>query len=353
MTLLAGLAFVVGAAPSRAATMSFGSPLSVPATQDTARNLNYHPAAGPAHDGSDTALWNVALASGMPTAPADGQILSIRLEGCAQPARGGPAPLTQIHFQDLVPRGGGAVQVNVTTQPFDIPVCGRDGASGSTVTTYQPTNFCVKGGDYVDFSDEGGFDPNYYSAGVPYQVIGSVPGSTMDSFIGNNQTNNGSTLSPSTTGATSGFATNAGEELLLQATLGSGPDATPLCSGGTAGQSPSANPGGNPGGGQPTPAAAVSLHRQTDGINRQRRVKVAMYCAQTDPCVGSVGLSRGSTSLGQASMNVPGRQTSHVPLRVSAQTVKLARKHHRRVSATLRVTLSSGQSFTAPVTLKV
>ncbi len=90
---------------------------------------------------------------------------------------GGPAPLTQIHFQDLVPQPGGGAQVNVTTQPFDIPVCGAGGASGSTVTSYEPTNFCVNQGDYVDFNDEGGFepaDPLAYPSGVPYKVLGAV-----------------------------------------------------------------------------------------------------------------------------------------------------------------------------------
>lgn len=150
---------------ARAATLTFGSPLSVPATLDTATGLDYPGYGIPTisgseavvvhvnHDAADTALWNATLASGSPTAPASGQVLSVSLEGCAKPAPGGPAPLTQIHFQDLVPQAGGGAQVNVTTQPFVIPVCGVGGADGSTVTTYQPTNFCVSQGDFVDFND--------------------------------------------------------------------------------------------------------------------------------------------------------------------------------------------------------
>ena len=55
---------------------------------------------------------------------------------------------------------------------------------------------------------------------MPYQVIGNVPGSTSDSFIRGNGTNNGATLSPSDRTANDGFAENRNEELMLQVTLG-------------------------------------------------------------------------------------------------------------------------------------
>ena len=358
--LLTTSAVAAAPAASRATVVAFGSPLAVPATLDTARDLNYTAAH---HDGADTALWNVALAAGVPSAPADGQILSVRLEGCARPASGGPAPLTQIHFQDLVPQGGGAVRVNVTTQPFDIPICGQNGASASSITTYSPTNFCVKQGDYVDFNDEGGFNNQYYPSGVPYEVIGSVSGSTMDSFIGNNATNNGATLSPSATSPTSGFATNRDEELMLQATLGSGPDATPLCPGGTQGTSPApsgasggAGPGASPTApSSPAPIArtAVKIRRQTDGVNHSRRVKVALFCAQSAPCVGSVAILLGGVTLASGPFNVPGHETSHVSLRLSPVAMKLVRGHHRRLATTMMIELTRGGSFTGPVILKI
>ena len=76
-------------ATSQAAVMTFGSPLSVPATMNTSENLGYLgtytevPSAPDApngqfhtfHFGADSALWNVTLASGEPTAPAAGQAL--------------------------------------------------------------------------------------------------------------------------------------------------------------------------------------------------------------------------------------------------------------------------------------
>src|SRR5205814_644070 len=167
-TLLAVWASLAAPGSSRAAVMSFGNPLAVPATKDTAHNLSYSGANIPLpgsifhipHDGADTALWNPAQ-----VAPASGQVVSIRLEGCANPPSGAPSPLTEIHFQDLAPQAGGGARVDVTTQAFNIPVCGQGGANGSTVTTFVPTNFCVSQGDFVDFNDEGGFVPS--ATGVP------------------------------------------------------------------------------------------------------------------------------------------------------------------------------------------
>lgn len=356
LALLALAATAALPAAGHAATITFGSPLSVPATGDTTSNLGYAGTNTPwgsgvvhtAHDGSDTVLWNVTQASGSPAAPADGQILRIRLEGCAQPASGGPSPLTQIHFQDLAPQGGGSVKVNVTSQAFDMPICGQNGASGSTVSTYQPTYLCVKQGDFLDFNDEGGYAPGYYPSGVPYQVIGSMPGSTMDSYINqqsgagdvNNPTGNGGVLSPNDTGTMGGFASNANAELMLQATLGTGSDAAPAC-GGTAGV-------------PATPArAAVSIHPQTDGVNHSRVVKLALFCAQTPSCSGTMTLMLGAKAIGVVTLSIPGHKTSHVPVRLSAAAFKLVRRHHRRLSVTMVVKLGSGQSFSGPVTLRL
>jgi hypothetical protein len=245
--LLSGLACLAVPAAGSAAITSFGSPLSSPATLDTANNLAYlgtYTAVPPApdaphgvfhtpHYGADTALWNVKLAHGDPRAPATGQALAVSLEGCAAPAPGGPAPLTQIHFQDVSQLAHGGGKVNLTSQAFTIPVCGQH-AGNSTVTTYRPINLCVRRGDYVAFNDEGGFVPNVYRAGVPYRVLRRARGSAADSFLRNNGTGNGSILSPAQIFPNEGFAANRGEELMLRVQLGTGSDATHICPGGTA-----------------------------------------------------------------------------------------------------------------------
>jgi hypothetical protein len=341
------------AAPSAsAATMTFGSPLAVPATKNTANDLNYSGSniALPEstfhiyHDGADTSLWNVQLSNGSPNAPASGQISSVSLEGCAQ--SNGPAPLTQIHFQDLLPQSGGGAQVDVTTQAFEIPACGQGGASGSTLTTYQPTNFCVAQGDYVDFADEGGFVPNAegpppYPSGVPYQVIGAVSGSTMDSFIRNGGVNNGVTFSPGEMTYHDGFASNQNEELMLQATLATGPDASPLCPGGTKGVVSH----------KPPPPhhvfPVVTLPQpQLDGVNAHGIVEVAVFCHATSGlCDGALTLrsspGHGSRSvwLGQSAFSLSPHRTGKVRVHLSSFAQRLVRKTMGRLG--VEVTLTS------------
>jgi hypothetical protein len=358
--LLAGVLPVVAPASSPAAVTTFGSPLSVPATLNTSENLGYKgtytvvPPAPDApngmfhtfHFGADSALWNVALASGEPTAPAAGQALKVSLEGCAQPAAGGPAPLTQIHFQDLSPLSGGGAKVNLSSQPFEIPVCGQNGAGGSTVTTYEPTNLCVSQGDYVGFNDDGGYVENVYRSGVPYQVIGSVGGSTMDSFIRNQGTGNGSTMSSSDTTANDGFASNQNEELMLQVTLGTGPDASPICPGGTQGQ--------RQGGGAPAPVTPIRVGPQTDGVNHLSIVAVAIYCRLSSECDGVVtlGAMGKHTSYGSSRFSLRGNKTTHVPIRVTSQMLKLLRKHRHGVHVTLSAVVG-GKTVTQTIGLRI
>jgi hypothetical protein len=352
------LTVLLAPAASSAALTTFGSPLSVPATLNTTANLGYYGTYTPVppnpeapngrfhtnHWGTDTALWNVALASGNPTAPQTGQAVKVSLEGCAQPASGGPPPLTQFHFQDITPLGGGTIHVNLTSQAFDIPVCGQSGASGSTVTTYDPLNLCVTKGDYVAFNDEGGYVPYVYRSGVAYQVIGASQGSTMDSFIRANGTNNGATLSSNDTTANDGFAENRGEELMMQVTLGTGPDATHICPGGTAGR--------------PPPLVPLRIRPQTDGVNRSGIVAVAIYCRPAPGCRGMVALKpanvlsgySGPAAFGHTTLNVPGSHTSHVRIRVNRALISMVRRHAVSVLATVAM---GSETFSQTITVKL
>lgn len=341
---------------AKAATVTFGSPLTVAATLDTASDLNYQGSdvmlPGSVfhipHDGADGALWNVGLPAGVPTAPADGQVLSVSLEGCAK--SNGPAPLTQIHFQALVPEPGGGAKVGLTSQAFDIPVCGVGGADGRTVSTYAPTNLCIAQGDYVAFNEEGGFLPGQngpppYPAGVPYMVIGSVAGATLDSFIRNNGVGNGATFSPGDRTIHDGFASNPQEELMLQAVLGSGPDATPICPGGTKGL--------------PAPGSVRAAHRhvfpaltiptpQLDGMNVRGVVQVAVYCHATSPCTGRItlrSLALGRVRqrwLGSGSFTLKAHSTGKARVHLSPLARRLVRANHRG-GLGVSVTLASDQ----------
>jgi hypothetical protein len=345
--LVAGVSWlaVLGASGgASAAIMTFGSPLEVHATLNTSENLNYlgtDTAVAPEgtvhtfHFGADTAIWNTELKTGTPGAPAEGQAVKIKLEGCAEPTRGGPPPLTQIHFQDITPLAGGSAKVNLTSQPFDIPVCGEKGASGATISTYEPINLCMKQGDYVDFNDEGGYVERYYRNGVPYRVLGSVPGSSADSFIKGGGTNNGAVMSSSARSPMEGFATNPNEELMLQVEFGTGPDATHICGGGTAGL--------------PPPLPAVHIRPQNEGVNRSRITRMAFYCRLKPVCKGTATLSYKGTSIGSSSFAFNGNSTGHVPIKLTRKTVKLVQKRHR-LSVALTVVVE-GKAFTQTVTL--
>jgi hypothetical protein len=349
---LAGLISILSPATAGAAVSTFGSPLSVPATLNTAENLGYpgtNTAVPPApdapngiyhtyHYGADMALWNVTQASGNPRVPASGQAVKVSLEGCAQAAPGGPPPMTQIHFQDLSPLPAGGAKVNISSQPFYIPICGLSGAGGSTVTTYEPTNLCVSAGDYVAFNDNGGYVENIYRNGVPYQVIGAVRGSTMDSFIRNNGTGNGAPLSSAVTSAMDGFASNRNEELMMQVTLGTGPDARYVCPGGQRDRAPVLAP--------------IRVSPQTDGVNQSRIVAVALFC-RVSPCKGVATLStnRGHTTYGRSGFNLAAHTTSHLPIRISSQLINLIRRHHG-ASPTLTAVVG-GKAVSRTIAVKI
>ncbi len=362
--LLLACAFVslvalLGPAAGQAKITTIGSPLSVPATLNTAGNLSYPgtytqvPPSPDApngvfhtlHYGADTALWNFSSTAGEERVPETGQAKKIEVEGCAQRAPNGPLPLTTVHFQDLTPVDGGGAKVNITSQGFDLPVCGENGAGASTVTTFLPINLCVSAGDYVGFNDSGGYVENVYRAGVPYQVLGAVTGATTDSFIKDNGTGNGSSLVPSITSANDGFAVNRNEELMMRVTLATDGDATHICPGGKQGLPPALAP--------------IRVSPQTDGVNHSRIVAVAVFC-RVSPCngVATVSANGASTSTyggyetyGRAGFSLPANKTVHLPIRVNAKLLRIIRAKHG-VSTTLTAVVN-GKATVQRITVKI
>ena len=359
VALLAGLLPVLVPASGQASITTFGSPLSVPATLNTAENLGYpgtYTAVPPSpeapngifhtfHFGADTALWNFSNSGSEPRASATGQATKIEVEGCAQRATNGPLPLTTVHFQDLSPLPGGGAKVNITSQGFDLPVCGENGAGASTVTTFLPINLCVSAGDYVGLNDSGGYVPNIYRSGVPYQILGAVTGATTDSFIKDQGTGNGALLSPAVTSANDGFAVNRNEELLMRVTLATDGDATHIC------------PGGK--GGLPPALAPIRVSPQTDGVNHSRVVAVAMFCRVT-PCNGVATLSSNGAdtstygreeTYGRVGFSLQPNKTVHLPIRVKSKLVQKIRAKHG-VSTTLTAVVN-GKTITQRITIKI
>jgi hypothetical protein len=353
--VLASIALAAVLPPAASAAIyTVGPQLNAPASLDTSNGLGYPgvdtavPASPEApngevhtsHFGADTAIWNTAIAGHTAAMPRAGQADQIKLEGCAAPAPGGPAPLNQIHFQTLAPQGGG-IKVALTSGSYEIPICGRGGASESTVTTYTPVNLCVNKGDYVGFNDEGGFVEPYYRSGVPYHVLAPLRGSEINSFLRGDGTNDGDFFDPADRAAMEGFSTHTGEELMLQVKLGTGPDARYVCPGGKRDAPPV------------LPAMRVS--RQTDGINRSRVVGVAIYCRPATGCKGSASLELPSggraAKVGRAGFSLPGNATSHLPIRVSPSVLGLIRKNR---GVTTRIVVKMGRStFSQRVTIKI
>lgn len=343
--------------PSDAKLTTIGSPLSVPATLNTAEDLGYPgtytqvPPSADApngifhtfHFGADTAIWNFSKARGGAAVPATGQAKKIELEGCAQKAANDLMPLNTIHFQDLSPIPGGGVKVSLTSQGFDVPICGENGADASTISSYLPVNLCVSAGDYVGFNDSGGYVQNVYRAGVPFQVLGAVPGSTTNSFIKDEGTGNGATLSPAVTSADDGFAVSRNEELLMRVTLATGRDATHIC------------PGGKDG--LPPPLAPIRVSPQTDGINHSRIVAVAVFC-RVSPCKGTATLTvpgesnyAGEATYGRVGFSLQANKTVHLPIRVRSELVSKIRAKHG-VSVKLAAVVN-GKTISQRITVKI
>jgi len=303
------LALVLLAPGARADQVTFGSPLNVAATKDTTNDLGY---AGWTytfhvfHDGADTDLWNPTQASGNPQAPATGQVLAIKQEGCAVQAPGGPTPLTQIGFEELTRQADGTLKVVAATEHFNLPVCGVNGASGSTVTTFQPTQhvFCVNAGDYVAFNDEGGFG-EYYPSGVPYRVIGAVSGSGMVSYIRNAGTMLNAVIHPGDVTNHDGYLDNPGEEVMTQVVLGTGADGSYHCAGGAKDK--------------PLQATSAATGGQ---ISKRGVFDAPVFCHGPARCSGTVTIKGASFSLSIPYSNLPVNSTRHIRLRFSLAVLK-------------------------------
>ncbi len=349
--LLALALSALALAPAAQAKLTtFGSPLSTPATLNTAENLSYPgvytqvPQSAEApngvfhtfHYGADTALWNFSDKAGEERVPATGQATKIEVEGCAQRASNAPLPLTTVHFQDLSPLPGGGAKVNITSQGFDLPVCGENGAGASTVTSFVPINLCVSAGDYVGLNDSGGYVPNVYRDGVAYQVLGAVTGATSDSFIKDEGTGNGASLSPSVTSAMDGFAVNRNVELMMRVTLGTDGDSTHICPGGKQGLPPALAP--------------IRVSPQTDGVNASRIVAVAMFC-RVSPCKGTATLSAGNRTLGRAGFVLQPNKTVHLPIRVKSELVTQIRRNHG--AAVTLAAVVDGKTITQTIGVKI
>jgi hypothetical protein len=203
------VAVCVAASPAgaHAAIITFGSNLAGPATTALTNPV-------------DTAFWQTSVSGGSRVrAPQSGQVLAVKVRGCAKRGTGGQVPTLPVHLQVLLPGPGSGATVGITSGPLFLPACGG-AVSGATVTTLRPVNLCVGRGQYVAFGDSGGFAPGAFPGGIPYEIFARRPGAATSSDTSAGGTVNGSRLTASR---------HAGLELLMQVQLATGRNKTPLC----------------------------------------------------------------------------------------------------------------------------
>jgi hypothetical protein len=294
---IAAAAFLVLPAAASASVVNFGSDLSAPATVTEAH-------------GADTAFWGVSVKGKNNSVPASGQITEIRLKGTALPSlqAGAPAPLNEVHVQVIHPNPDGSVSVDLSTDPFYVPV----GGNPNQISTWHPAGYlCAQKGDYVTFNDEGGFNPPFFPDGTPFQVFGSVPGSTTAQYTRDNGTNIGATFTGSPKG---------GEELLMQMTLTTGYDASTVC-GGMKGQE----------------FKGVQISPQSTKV-RKRVARVRATCPGTSrqSCDGTIVLRVGQTVIGQANFSIPSTATTNIKVPVTkAADKQILKKRQLKVAVSV------------------
>ncbi|MEA2170516.1 MAG: hypothetical protein QOF76_3816, partial [Solirubrobacteraceae bacterium] len=219
---------LAAAAPAGAATTTIGSDLKGDASFAIA-NPN------------DWSVWNAQLVTGGPaTVPVDGELNAVSIKGIAlQNSAGTPFV---VHIQVLHPGSTGGVSITVTSEALAFPSSGdpqQITRFGRDALDLSNTRMCVKKGDFVAFSTNGGAEVT--PPGVALQVFKRNPGSAMQVF----KTSDGHYP-----GSFSG-TTQESQELLMQAEIGTGANARPFC-GGTEGS----GGGGGGGGATPTPTVA-------------------------------------------------------------------------------------------------
>jgi hypothetical protein len=198
------------------------------------------------HSGADNTEWNTSVAGGSAAAAQGGQVLELRVKGCAVKDTTAPpsqtsagVPVNTIEFQSLTPQSGGSYKANVTAGRFQLPFCSDTSSGPNTVTTYQPIHLCVAAGDTVSFYDIGGSivpdsGLSWYPQGVPFEVIAPVRGSNMDSFTDADIANSVYAPGSQPRGNNSGWGQEQSQEVMLQVIEGVGDDAYGLCPGGQA-----------------------------------------------------------------------------------------------------------------------
>ena len=322
--VIAGLALTPAAA--QAARVTIGSDLAAPAT--VARS-----------DPNDIVFWHTSHPTAAVDVPVAGQAIIMRVKGgTVQPRGGSQDPLYDImHFVVLRPQPDGTWRTTATTVEHKLPVIGR-GANENTVSTYTSVNpLCVQPGDRIGLASVGGFDPQLFPEGLPYQVFAPMPGANAAEFRAGGMINENQTVVRG--------APLPDTELLMQIVVGTGSSARPTC-GGTA---PSgSDPGLLPEPSEPAPAPAGRPRAfvvPPSGAARMRRgnVRLTVRCGAGAACAGALEVRARGRRLGRSSYQLPAGATRKVAVRLSGSGRRLVRRAGR-MRARARVTAGGSRT---------
>jgi hypothetical protein len=227
--------------------------------------------------------------------PVEGQITEIRLKGTAVSSTlpGAPKPLNEVHFQVVRPQPNGSVSVILSSDPKYVPYSGDP----NQVTEYRPDGYmCVNKGDYITFNDEGGWVPNLYQEGVPFRVFANVGGSTTSQFTKDNGTGIGGNFHGTP---------KQGQELLMQMTLRTSYDASPVCPGGMKGKE----------------FKGLQIVGNQSVVVRKGVGRVRATCPGTSQggCQGTLTLAANGKVLGAAPFSIPATATTNIKIPVKTK----------------------------------
>ena len=247
------------------------------------------------------------------------------------------------HLQALKRQPDGTFLILRTSNAFFVPPKGTD---PQTITSYDPINFCIETGEVLVFNTVGGWDgimngTGPYPGGTRLQVFSRIPNAVVSEFEGADQTNNGDVLTAST-------AKTTGLELLMQMTLSTGPDATPLCPGGTQGVPPPAPPP-PPGAIPPAPTRvqkATLPAKQRVTVSKKGKLSVSVFCLPgAARCTGRVRVStrgRSAKQVGSGAFNIAPKTTGHSTIQLSKAGRRLFSKGGGKLAVSIEAETNPG-----------
>jgi hypothetical protein len=338
-------ALVLAVLPSTAsaAKITLGSPLVADATITES-----HP--------RDWMAYPTAQADGGEfLAPAAGEVAWVDLKGSIiQPSDGYPKPVVVMHVVVTRPVAGGD-KLLVASEDLPLPYGGDPNQVNSFNLQAMGPRICVEPGDHISLATSGGFGnhfPQYggfpddsYADGAKFRMFGRVPGSSIGLF---EQPPGEDTYQ---VGDVERAVEKTGEELLMRAIVGTGPDARFTCRTPAEQAQGFPNPGEEPTG--PTPAlnpVDVPKPEHDPHVSSKGTVPIRVYCRAVEGCKGTLTLKRGETVVGTAQLDIPTKTTG----RPRVQLTKAARKKLRKRGSRITVTaIAEVNGKTATQTLRL